>query len=129
MVVVFPRCTNLLEARSCQDDKNQAGAQPVNCKGWVVVKHLCCMNAVVLRCAEQVDLALLVVELAAWWVCRIVRRRLLLGLVHFRTLGISFPCVQYIYLTGVCQPAMLSTVLRTGYAPVAAHADHNDGRR
>ena len=65
MVVVFPRCTNLLEATSCQDDKNWTGARPVYCRGWMVAQHLCCMNAVVLRCAEQVDSALLVVELAA----------------------------------------------------------------
>ena len=65
MVVVFPRCMNLLGATSCQDDKNWAAAQPVYCKGWMVAQHLCCMNAVVLQCVEQVDSALLVVELAA----------------------------------------------------------------
>jgi len=52
MVVVFPRCTNLLEATSCQDDKNWTGAWPVYCKGWMEAQHLCCMNAVVLQCVE-----------------------------------------------------------------------------
>lgn len=65
MVVVFPRCTNLLKAISYQDDKNWTATRPVYCKGWMVAQHLCCMNAVVLRRAEQVDSALLVVELAA----------------------------------------------------------------
>jgi hypothetical protein len=65
MVVVFPRCTNLLEATSCQDDKDWTGAWPVYCKGWMEAQHLCCMNAVVLQCVEQVDSPFLVVVLAA----------------------------------------------------------------